>query len=262
MSPEKKHFIALTCEALARSVYAAAAISPHAINIQLFKQGLHNTPKRLNEMLQKEIDGIQDESYDAILLAFGLCGMATHGIKTMTLPLIIPRAHDCITLYLGSRSRYQEEFSAHPGTYWYSLDYLERNRADSMVALGATSQATLDTAYEEYVQKYGKENADYLMEVMGSWQTHYTRAVYIHMEHSQDDTYEELAKEDAIRNGWTFERVQGSRRILNQLIQGEWPEEDFLILQPGYSIIQSMDPEVIIQAERTEILGLPSDSDS
>jgi hypothetical protein len=249
MPSKKMHFIALTCEALARNIYAAAATSPHTIDIQLFKQGLHNTPKRLNEMLQEEIDGIQDESYDAILLAFGLCGMATHGIQTTKLPLIIPRAHDCITLYLGSRGRYQEEFSANPGTYWYSLDYLERNNADSMVALGATSQATLDAAYEGYVQKFGKENADYLMEVMGSWQTHYTRAVYIHMEHSQDAAFEQRAREDASRHGWTFERIQGNRHLLNQLIQGEWPEEDFLTVPPGHIIVQSMDPDVIIQTK-------------
>jgi hypothetical protein len=250
MSSEKKHFVALTCEALARSVYAAAATSPHTVTVRLFQQGLHNTPKRLQEMLQKEIDEIQDTQYDAILLAYGLCGLATHGIKTTKLPLVIPRAHDCITLYLGSRKRYQEEFTAYPGTYWYSLDYLQRNEVDNMVALGASTQATLDAAYEEYIKKYGKENADYLMKVMGSWQTHYTRAVYIQMHSGEDDTFERQAQEAASQHGWTFQRLHGDRHLLNQLIRGEWPEEDFLVLPPGNTIIQSMDPELIIQAER------------
>jgi hypothetical protein len=249
MSSETKHFIALTCEALARSIYAAAAISPHTVTVRLFQQGLHNTPKRLNEMLQKEIDEIPDTQYDAILLAYGLCGLATHGIKTMKLPLIIPRAHDCITLYLGSRKRYQEEFTTHPGTYWYSRDYLERNNADSTVPLGASSQATLESAYVEYVRKFGKEKADYLMEVMGSWQTHYTRAVYIHMDPSEDDTFEQRAQEAASQHGWTFQRLQGDRGLLNQLVRGEWAEEDFLVLPPGNTIIQSMDPDLIVQSE-------------
>ena len=38
-------YLALTCEALARPVYAAAAVSPHTVNVRLFKQGLHNRPK-------------------------------------------------------------------------------------------------------------------------------------------------------------------------------------------------------------------------
>jgi hypothetical protein len=250
MSSEKKHFIALACESLARGVYAAAATSPHTVTIQLFKQGLHNTPNHLNETLQKEIDGIQDKQYDAILLAFGLCGLATHGIRTTKIPLVIPRAHDCITLYLGSRKRYEAEFRTQPGTYWYSLDYLERNEVDNSITLGASSQNIMDGAYEEYVTKYGKSNADYLMKVMGSWQTHYTRAVYIYMDHSEDDIFEQRAREDAFQHGWTFERIQGDRHLLNQLIHGEWPEEDFLVLSPGYAIAQSMDPERIIQAER------------
>lgn len=249
MSLEMKHYIALTCEALARSVYAAAATSPHTITVRLFRQGLHNTPKNLHKLLQDEVDAIQPGDCNALLLAYGLCGTATLGLKTYHTPLVIPRAHDCITLYLGSRKRYQEEFSAHPGTYWYSLDYMERNNADSTVALGASTQATLNAAYEDYVEKFGKENADYLMEVMGSWHEHYTRAAYIHMDLSDDDTFEQQAREDASRRGWDFERLQGDRRLLNQLIRGEWPEEDFLVLSPGYAIAQSMDPELILQAE-------------
>jgi hypothetical protein len=249
MLTEKLHFIILSCEALARSIQAAAATSPHSITVKLIQQGLHNTPRALNERLQTQIDEIQESQYDAILLAFGLCGLATHGIRTMRLPLVIPRAHDCITLYLGSRKRYQKEFNAHPGTYWYSLDYLERNDADSLVALGAASQVTLDAAYEEYLQKYGKENADYLMEVLGSWQTQYTRAAYISMDHHQDDIYEQRAREAASQHGWSFERIQGDRRLLNLLVHGEWPEQDFLVLPPRTAIVQSLDPELIIQAE-------------
>jgi hypothetical protein len=222
--------------------------SPHAITIQHFQQGLHNTPRKLQEILQEEIDCIKPGTCDAILLAYGLCGTATLGLKSHHTPLIIPRAHDCITLYLGSRERYQEQFNATPGTYWYSLDYMERNTDDRTIALGATSQSTLDAAYEEYVEKYGKENADYLMEVMDSWHDHYSRAVYIHMEHNEDDIFEGQAKEAANKHGWEFERLQGNRRLLNMLVQGEWSEDEFLIVHPGQTIVQSMEPEIIIQA--------------
>jgi len=247
-----KHFIVLTCEALARSISAAAATSPHTLTIRLFRQGLHNTPKSLHELLQNEIDAVQPGDSDAILLAYGLCGTATVGLKAHHTPLVIPRAHDCITLYLGSRQRYQEQFNAHPGTYWYSLDYLERNSDDSTVALGASTQATLDAAYEEYLQKYGQENADYLMEVMASWQSHYERAVYIHMDYAEDDTFEQRAKEEASRHGWEFERLRGDRRLLNKLVRGNWPDDDFLIVPPGHTLVQSMDLEVIIRAEKIQ----------
>jgi hypothetical protein len=247
-----KHFIVLTCEALARSVSAAEERSPHSLTIRHFRQGLHNTPKTLHDLLQSAIDGIGPEDCDAILLAYGLCGKATHRLQARYTPLVIPRAHDCITLYLGSRQRYLEQFNTYPGTYWYSLDYLERYSGDNTVTLGAASQAALDDAYKEYVEKYGKENADYLMKIMGSWHRHYTRAAYIHMDYNEDDTFEQRAKRDASEHGWDFERLQGDPRLLNQLLQGEWPEKDFLVVPPGHTILQSMDPEVIIQAEKIE----------
>ena len=55
-------YLALTCEALARPVYAAAAVSPHTVNVRLFKQGLHNRPKGLRVTLQDEIDAIPQAS--------------------------------------------------------------------------------------------------------------------------------------------------------------------------------------------------------
>ena len=94
--------------------------------------------------------------------------------------MIIPRAHDCITLYLGDRMRYKDQFEQQPGTYWYTVDYLERHKAGE--ALGATAASTdLAEEYEKFVEKFGKDNADYLMEVMGAWQAHYERAAYIDM---------------------------------------------------------------------------------
>lgn len=246
-----KHYIALTCEALARSIYAAAAESPHTISVRLYRQGLHNTPKKLHNTLQDEIDAIQPSECDAILLVYGICGTSTSGLMSHHTPLVIPRAHDCITLYLGSRQRYQHEFDAHPGTYWYSLDYMERNEPGSNVALGASALGEMDEVYDEYVAKYGQDNADYLMEVMGEWGKHYTRAVYIDMGSGNGQAYEQMAQDQAQRRGWLFERKTGDRRLLNMLINGEWPEDEFLIVPPGYGLQQS-GHEGLIQAVKAD----------
>ena len=165
-------YIALTCEALARPVYAAAAGSPHTINVRLFKQGLHNRPKGLRATLQEEIDAIEPGSCDAILLAYGMCGTATVGLTARHAPLVLPHAHDCITLYLGSRQRYNEEFMRHPGTYWYSVDYMERQEPGAGAAMGAAGIGEEEEQYEQYIQKYGQETADMLMEEIRSWSRH------------------------------------------------------------------------------------------
>jgi len=238
-----KRFVALTCEALARSVYAAAATAPHTVSVRLFRQGLHNTPTRLRNTLQAAVDVIDPGECDAILLVYGICGTSTIGLTARHTPLVIPRAHDCITLYLGSRQRYQQEFDAHPGTYWYSLDYMER--AEPGMTLGVASGGIAEELYTQYVEKYGKDNADYLMEIMGEWGKHYDRAAFIDMGVGDGQAFEQMAHEQAQRRGWLFERKQGDRRLLTMQLSGDWPEDEFLIVPPGCAIVQTSDDGLI-----------------
>ena len=173
--------LALTCEVLARSVYLCAARSPHVVDVRLNRRGLHDDPPNLRAILQAEIDEI-GAPYDAVVLAYGLCGGATAGLRAGAIPLVVPRAHDCITLFLGDRGRYQAEFTANPGTYWYVQDYLERTDDGSAFGgVGAVSDASARATYEEYVAKYGEDNAAYLMEALGGWSSHYDRAAFVDM---------------------------------------------------------------------------------
>ena len=98
--------------------------------------------------------------------------------------------------------------------------------------------------YEEYVEKYGKENADYLMEVMGAWQAHYKRAAFIDMGVGDGSKIEQRARDDASRRGWVFEKVTGDMVLVRRLVFGDW-EKDFLVLQPGEQLKMTYDDGVI-----------------
>ena len=102
---------AVTCEVLARPVYLSAARTPNTVDVTLLRQRLHDTPATLRELLQGEIDAASTvrPAYDAVVLAYGLCGGAAAGIVARDLPVVLPRAHDCITLMLGGRDRYDRE---------------------------------------------------------------------------------------------------------------------------------------------------------
>lgn len=236
----------LCCESLARMAYASAAISPHVVDVELFEIGLHNKPLNLRDQLQDRIDALDDLGYDAIVLAYGLCGQATAGLKARTARLVIPRAHDCITLFLGSRKRYMEQFEQNPGTYWYALDYIQRrDSASTSLALGSgVESSNLDATYLEYVEKYGQDNADYLMEVMGAWQSHYNRAVFIDVGVGDGTPVAEIAQAEAERRGWNFERMAGNIMLIQRLLSAEW-DEDFLVINPGQQIVMSYDEGVI-----------------
>lgn len=242
-----RRFLAITCDVLARSVYLCAARSPHVVDVHLNRRGLHDDPPNLRSVLQARIDET-GAPYDAVLLAYGLCGGATAGLRAGRVPLIVPRAHDCITLFLGSRERYMAEFTGNPGTYWYVQDYLERSDEGSAFAgVGAVSDAAARTTYEEYVERFGEDNAAYLMEAMGAWRSHYDRAAYVDMgvaARSSAEVTEERARTDAERRGWDFERLAGELILIRKLIDGEW-DDDMLVLEPGQRLAMSYDEQVI-----------------
>lgn len=248
--------LCIGCEVLARPLYWSAAHSPHIVNIQLVRKGLHMQPGDLRAYLQEQIDAAEDEHlaarehpYDAIALAYGLCGQATAGLAARSKPLVIPRAHDCITLFLGSRARYQAEFTANPGTFWYAQDYIERDDGSgATLSMGSGADTDLEAVYDEYVQKYGRDNADYLMEVMGAWQQHYRRAVFIDMGAGvglgNGAAVEARAQAEAQRRGWSFERMAGDIILVRRLLSGDWAD-DFLTVPPGGQTRMAYDDRVI-----------------
>ena len=238
-----KRYRALSCEVLARHLYHVAARAPDVIDVDLVDKGLHSEPDVLRAELQRRLDAIPREKYDAVLLGYGLCSNAVAGLVCPVAPMVVPRAHDCITLYLGSADRYAAEFRANPGTYWYTADYIERGGSNGdRIALGASvDDKEMDAVYHEYVAKYGQDNADYLMEVMGAWRQHYNRAAYIDTEGIVLPDYTGEVQDLAARRGWNFQRMAGSLILVRDLLEGRWDEERFLIVPPGQTISPTYD---------------------
>ncbi len=259
---------AVGCDVLARPLYACAAASPHVVDVGLLRRGLHDTPASLRDRLQAEIDaaGNGDRPFDAVVLAYGLCGGATAGIRAHGVPLVLPRAHDCITLLLGSRERYARELAATPGTYWYAPDYVERSdpatdaASRALLGIGASSDEQLVAVYADYVERFGKDNADYLMEVMGAWKAHYQRAVFIDTGLGDPARVEALARAEAERRGWLFERMVGQLDLLRRLLAGDW-DHDFLVLRPGQELGMTYDEDVMRTVDTRDPSGVVAQPD-
>lgn len=243
-----KRYKCIACEVLARPLYHFAAHSRNVIDVSLLRRALHNDPAHLADRLQTAIDSADQEGYDAILLGYGLCGKSVERLEARTTPVVIPRAHDCITLFLGSRARYQEEFEKEPGTFWYVREYLERADGGSALALGAGSEAEMKATYEEYVQRYGEDNALYLMEVMGAWQQHYRRAALVDLDLGDVSSVEKQARSEAESRSWVFEKIAGELGLIERLVEGRW-DDDFLYVEPGQRI-RMAGPEEVIRVEK------------
>jgi Protein of unknown function (DUF1638) len=244
----------IVCDMLMLPVEHLRETSPHELVLTDLSASLHVEPLPLRGRIQAEIDRIEteDPAADAIILGYGLCGGATSGLIARSRPLVLPRAHDCATIFLGSRRRYQHEHETTPGTYWFTEDNVKRGNALKGWLLGDASRSDgISATYEAYVEKYGQDNADYLMEVLGGWREHYRRAAFVELGIGQgaaEATVEAQARAEAQSRGWTFDRVAGDLMLIRRLIDGDWDPADFLVLRPGERLAMSYD-DAVIRAE-------------
>ena len=226
-----------------REAYYCAARSKNVVDVVLMEQGLHDEPDRLRTEVQKALENtldIQGRSYDASLLGYGLCSNGIVGLSAK-IPIVVPRGHDCITLLLGSKDKYKEYFDSHRGVYWYSPGWIESGKQPS--------QERYEKLLEEYKEKYGDDNAQYLMEVEQSWIKEYNWATFIDWGLVDSSEYKDYTKRCAEFLHWKYEELRGSPALMQKLIDGQWDESEFLVVKPGQKIGEDLTNDGIMKAE-------------
>jgi hypothetical protein len=246
----------ISCEVFYREVCLCVATSPHRVDLEFSEKNAHERSDYLRSMVQSKVDAAEagDIAYDAILLGFGLCGNGLLGIHASKTPLVIPRAHDCCTIFLGSRAAFKEHFADNPSLPFSSVGYMERGGSWIHDA-SAIHVPGLDKKLEEYVALYGEENARYIMETLTTstrtaiGDTGDNRIVFIDVPELSHLGYEEKCRQEAQTSGKQFVKLPGNLRLLRNLIYGQWDPEEFLVVPPRRKIGGVYDWETIMKAE-------------
>lgn len=245
-----KRLLAIVCEVFHREACAAAAQSRLRVDLEFLPKSLHDIGEEaMSARLQATIDhALQsrsaDEQPDAIVLLYGLCNNGICGLHA-PVPLVVARAHDCITLLLGSRERYEAHFAANPGTFYKSSGWIERDSDPNDNPASVTSRLGLSRNYAELVEQFGEDNAQYLMETMGDWLKNYKRLCLICTGVGPEDDYRRACRALANEKGWLFDEVAGDTGLIERLLNGEWDERECLVLPPGQRIAASHEEGVI-----------------
>jgi hypothetical protein len=242
----------IACKVLCREISRICAESENYIDVTYLRQGYHNEPAKLREALQREIDrvdsgndahtcAVDERDFDAVLLGFGLCSNGTAGVSSQKYPLVMPRAHDCITLLLGSADRYRKIFDeCSGGVYWYSCGWIEN--------CPMPCQKTEQMNFERYKEKYGADNASYLVGSDNMTLRSYHRAAFIDTGVKTRECAE-ITREAAEYYGWEYKQYQGSQKLLTDFLGGNWDNERFLKLPPRCFASPSYDG-AIVKAEK------------
>lgn len=240
----------ISCEVFYREMCAAIARSPQTVDVEFLPKGLHDIGSRpMCARLQAVLDATDPAVYDAVLFGYGLCNNGLAGLTARAIPFVLPRAHDCITMFLGSSRRYLDYFNQHPGVYFKTSGWIERGSITGELSqLSIQRQTGMDMTYAEMVEKYGEDNAQYLWEMLGDQHRNYSQFTFIEMGIEPDDRFEQRAAEEAAERGWKFEKVQGDMGMIQRLVDGEWDETEFLVVQPGWRVRAKVG-DCIVEAE-------------
>ena len=230
------HIIA--CRILTRELSFLASQSPNQVDITWVGRGLHNIPDNLRAHLCATVDDLyrqlEDKTLehrpDYIVLGYGLCSNAVVGVRCRDIPIVVPRTDDCIALFMGSQQRYLREFEEAKGAYWLNSGWFEQS-----IRL-IDGEDIKRRRWLEYAERFGEDNADYLIEVESSWEQHYSTLGYIRS--SVYDAPENLkrSEEEAAKKGWNLRVVDDDLRMLRMMVDGTWNDREFLILRPGEQI--------------------------
>jgi hypothetical protein len=236
----------IACEVFFREISLVASRSGRTVDLEWLPRGLHDLGgAAMRERLQLAIDEADAARYEAVALGYGLCNNGLVGLAARSVPLVLPRAHDCITAFLGSRERYARYFASHPGTYFRTTGWLERGDTEGGAFGLPTQVGGLGLDRDAMIAKYGEDNARYLMEELGNLTRHYRRLAFIRMGLEVDDAFETRARSEADMRGWEYERLTGDISLLERLVNGPWDDREFLVVPPGRRAVATHDERIL-----------------
>lgn len=228
----------LACSVFEREIELLTRGATHIAETRFFEMGLHDRPALLRATLQTQMEAVDARTdIEAVVLAYGLCGRGTAELRPSLHPLVIPRAHDCITLFLGSKEAYAERQQRCPGCYYYTPGWNRGRRVPG--------PERVEQQRAEWAEKFAPEEVEFLLEsARAQWAMNDT-ATYLDLGTADAEAEAAYAQRCAAWLGWRFERLPGDARLLRDLLWGRWDAARFQVIQPGERSNHSPDDQIM-----------------
>ncbi len=214
-------------------IIACASIQPElemiideltGIEVVFLEQGLHRFPDRMPAVIQEKLDALSEYQHiEQIILGYGLCSNGVVGLKARRQGLIVPKVHDCITFFLGSKDKYDKVFHSYPGTYYLTKSWIDEQKD------------LLGLMQNEYTQRVGRKDAEWAIKEETK---NYTHIAYIQTIQQNAEKYRTRAKENAEYFKKQYIEFKGKFDFLNKMVHGPYDNKNFIVLNPGEEVRQ------------------------
>jgi hypothetical protein len=231
-------FALLACRVFEREIELLAPGAAHIAEVRWFEMGLHDQPDQMRVILQENLDALDGrDDIEAIVLAYGLCGRGTAGLRPLRHKLVIPRAHDCITVFMGSKEAYAVHQHRCPTCYYYTPGWNRGRRVPG--------PEKLEALRAELAEKFDPEDVEFLIaSEREQWALHDT-VTYLDLGTDDAESEAAYAKRCAEWLGWKFERLRGDATLLRDLLWGNWDDARFQIIQAGQRLGHALDESIM-----------------
>lgn len=187
-------------------------------DFEFVSMDFHLYPQKLKVELQRLIDASQN--YQKIILAFGLCGGAANGLISKTSELIIPRVHDCISIFMCSDTCRAFDFQKEMGTFYLSNGWM-------------ITEKSILSDYQRIYDRFGEKKARRMLENMYDG---YKKVLFIETSAEPKDMLIEQSREIAKLFEAEYQTVKGEIGFIERIITGPWDEDNFITLLPMQEI--------------------------
>ena len=228
----------LACSVFEKEIELFTQDAEHLAEIRFYEMGLHDNPENLRSTLQAELATLDARTdIDAIILAYGLCGLGTSGLHSLKHKVVIPRAHDCITVFMGSKEAYANHQKKCPGCYYYTPGWNRGRRVPGPEMLAALR--------ERFSEQFDPEDVEFLIETEQQQLAMHDTASYLDLGTVDAEDEAKYAKKCADGLGWKFEHLPSDGTLLRDLLWGNWDDERFQTIVPGMKLCHSPDDSIM-----------------
>ncbi len=217
-----KRLKVIACEVAFRELCFCAAQADTVVDFTFMPRKLHIVgAAKMQEILQGEIDKVDAEKYDAILLAYGLCGNGIVGLCS-PLPIVVPKVRDCISFFLGSQQKYDAFLKEHPKAFFFTSGWIERE------------------------MNFGGGNIlDNFAKMPDKYKSMIDEFVFINTNVGNTKDYREKIRTQAESIAWTPIEIEGDNSLLFRFLNGNWSENEFAVIPPNHRIVSSDNENII-----------------